>query len=213
MNAENSKKGALIAGIALVVVLVVGAVAYGVLSAGRNAGAGDSSVSGSSVATSSTSATSVTGDGGATGEANDASNLADYDATVYTYEGEQIRLSQIANSRPLVINFWATWCPYCVKEMPDYLQIYKEYGDRVSFAFIDDVGGRGETVEGAHDWLSSNGFAELPAYYDNDLDASSVFGVRSLPTTVVVAADGKIVSATAGSIDPDRMRSLLDGLV
>ncbi|HQE70073.1 MAG TPA: TlpA disulfide reductase family protein, partial [Atopobiaceae bacterium] len=46
--------------------------------------------------------------------------LADYDARIYTEQGDMIALSEIADGKPLVINFWATWCPYCVQELPDF---------------------------------------------------------------------------------------------
>ena len=97
--------------------------------------------------------------------------------------------------------------------MPDYQQLYGEYGDRVAFAFIDQTDGNRETVAMAQQWLQENGHQDLPAYYDTELDASSVFGARSLPTTIVVSADGRIVAATAGMIDAAAMRSLLDTLV
>ena len=142
----------------------------------------------------------------------DAPRLADYDATVYTSEGEAITLSQIANGKPLVINFWATWCPYCVQEFPDYKTLLSEYGDSVSFAFVDAPGSKGETVQKAQEWLAQNGYEDFPAYYDNDLEASINFGARSLPTTVVVAADGEIQGASAGAIDLQRMRTALYAL-
>ena len=139
--------------------------------------------------------------------------LAAYDATVYTADGAAATLTQIANGKPLVINFWATWCPYCVEEMPDLQAIYHEYSDRVIFAFIDATDGGRETVSAASVWLSENGFEDLPAYYDIDYDAISMLGVRAFPTTVLVSADGEIVAFASGMIDPDRLRTALDELV
>ena len=78
--------------------------------------------------------------------------LADYDATVYTDLGEPLKLSAIAGGKPLVVNFWATWCPYCVDELPDFQQIVSDYGDRVSFAFVDVADGQRERADDArHD--------------------------------------------------------------
>ncbi|MBR3224662.1 MAG: TlpA family protein disulfide reductase [Atopobiaceae bacterium] len=199
MSNNGNKRGAIIAAVALVLVLVGAGAAYVVLS-GQRSSASSSSVS-SSVSASTVASSS---------SANKAApQLGDYDATVYTADGEAKKLSEIANGKPLVINFWATWCPYCVQEFPDYKTLLSEYGDSVSFAFVDAPGSKGETVQKAQDWLAQNGFEEFPAYYDNDLEASSNFGARSLPTTVVVAANGEIQGASAGAIDLQRMRNAL----
>ena len=199
MSNNGNKRGAIIAAVALVLVLVGAGAAYVVLS-GQRSSASSSSVS-SSVSASAVASSSSANKG--------APQLADYDATVYTADGEAKKLSEIANGKPLVINFWATWCPYCVQEFPDYKTLLSEYGDSVSFAFVDAPGSKGETVQKAQDWLAQNGFEEFPAYYDNELEASSNFGARSLPTTVVVAANGEIQGASAGAINLQRMRNAL----
>jgi thiol-disulfide isomerase/thioredoxin len=156
------RRGLLISAIALVAVLAVAFVGYNVL--GQHMRGDDPAASAETVEPE----PEVAGpDAGAASE-EAAPQLADFDATVYTLDGEPVSLTQIADGKPIVLNFWATWCPYCVQEMPDYLEIYREYGDRVSFAFIDATDGRRETVEIASKWLDDNGFAELPGYYDTD---------------------------------------------
>lgn len=195
----GSRRGALLALIALVALLVVGYVGYDVLSSRQET---PSSVAGEAQEAAAADA-----------PAADAVLLADHDATVYTDLGEPLRLSTIADGRPLVINFWATWCPYCVQEMPDYLDIYRDYADCVSFAFVGVTDGQRETKDAAMTWLSDNGFAELPAYFDSELEASTAFGAWSLPTTVVVSADGEVLTISAGAIDPTLMRGALNTLV
>lgn len=139
--------------------------------------------------------------------------LADHDAMVYTDLGESMTLSSIADGKPLVINFWATWCPYCVEELPDFQRIYADYGDRVNFAFVDVADGRRERVEDAAAWLVEQGFDDLPAYYDTSMEASASFGAYALPTTAVVSAEGEVLTVTAGRIDPTLLRGALNGLV
>lgn len=152
------------------------------------------------------------GDGSAAAD-DDVILLADHDATVYTELGEPLRLSDIADGKPLVINFWATWCPYCVDELPDFQDIYAEYGDRVSFAFVDAADGQRERVEDAAAWLAEEGFDDLPAYYDSSQEAMVSFGAYALPTTVVVSAEGEVLTITAGRIDATLMRGALEQLV
>ena len=207
-NADNgtgagNKRGVIIAAIALALVLIGAGAAYVVLSGQRT------SASSSSATSSASSSASADAPASSSGANKAAPQLADYDATVYTPDGGEVKLSQIADGKPLVINFWATWCPYCVKEFPDYKTLISEFGDSVSFAFVDAPGSKGETVEKAQEWLAQNGYEDFPAYYDNDLEASVNFGARSLPTTVVVAANGEIQGASAGAIDLQRMRNAL----
>ena len=72
--------------------------------------------------------------------------LADYDATVYTESGMPFAFSEIADGKPMVVNYWATWCPYCVQEMPDFLEIYRDYSGRVDRVPNVGVTGRFERI-------------------------------------------------------------------
>lgn len=186
---KKRARGAIIAGIVLAVVLVAAVVGYQTLAPARR------------LAKDNPQTTTAT---------QEAARLADYDATVYDKNDQTTSLTQIANGRPMVINFWATWCPYCVREMPDFAQIVEEYGDRVAFAFVDCVDGSRERVQTTEEWLDENGYADLPVYYDTDREACAAFGARSLPTTVVVSADGQILSAEPGAIDPTLLRATLE---
>ena len=192
---ESNKRGTLVAAALLVAVLVCGGLGYRMLAA---------RVEPEPAPLEQTEATE---------DADEAPLLADHDATVYTVDGEAVTLTQIADGRPLVINFWATWCPYCVEELPDFQEIVADYSGRVSFAFVDVTDGSRETVELAAAFLEENGFSDLPAYYDTDLAASIEYGASSLPTTVVVNGDGEITAISAGMIDPILLRGALDQMV
>ena len=197
-SSRASKRGLLAAIIALAVVIAVGFFAYNALSSSRS----QTPSSPSAEAKSEWAKPSGTGP-----------MLVDYDAIVYTESGMPIAFSEIADGKPLVVNYWATWCPYCVQEMPDYLEIYRDYSGRVSFAFVDCADGKRETVGKAAAWLADNGFAELPAYYDVESEAQYLYRVTSLPTTVVVSASGEVMTVSPGTIDPDTLRSALDSLL
>ena len=192
---ESNKRGTLVAAALLVAVLVCGGLGYRMLA---------SRVEPEPAPIEQTEATE---------DADEAPLLSDHDATVYTVDGEAVTLTRIADGRPLVINFWATWCPYCVEELPDFQEIVADYSGRVSFAFVDVTDGSRETVELAAAFLEENGFSDLPAYYDTDLAAAIEYGASSLPTTVVVNGDGEIVAISAGMIDPVLLRGALDQMV
>lgn len=137
---------------------------------------------------------------------------SDLDATVYTSKDEGLKLSQIADGKPLVLNFWATWCPYCVQELPDFQKVAADFKDTVNFAFVDVLDDDDENVANTLAWLQENGFEDLPVYYDKG-EASEAFGVYALPLTVVISADGKVVTTSTGVMDPMLLRGALSTLV
>ncbi|MBP3893868.1 MAG: TlpA family protein disulfide reductase [Atopobiaceae bacterium] len=139
-------------------------------------------------------------------------DLADYEAIVYNDAGEGVRLSAIADGKPLVVNFWATWCPYCVEEIPDFQEVSSGYGDKIAFAFVDVVDGAEETQEGTAEWLAEYGFEGLPVYYDNDLVARD-FGVYAFPTTIIFSADGEVSALCVGIMDSVTLQKEIDKLL
>lgn len=190
---ENKHRTVLIA-CALAVVLVISGVGYALLA--KDLMRGDQ--------TTDTSAQQATQD--------TVIRLLDHDATVYTASGEAVTLSSIANGKPLVINFWATWCPYCVKEMPDLQDIAHDYADKIAFAFVDVTDGQRERQEDASAWLEDNGLADLPVYYDTSLEAATTWGAHALPLTVVIDANGEVATSATGMIDPAMLRGALNTL-
>ena len=197
----GSKRGVVYALIALVLVVAGAAFAYSFLT---KSGAAPSETDNAAAAMGEAAQES-------SGEASnrEAIYLKDYNSTVYTEQDIPLLLTEIADGKPLVVNFWATWCPYCIQEMDDFQQIFDEYGERVSFAFIDCVDGQRETVESGATWMREQGYT-LPAYFDTDYDAVRDYGASSLPTTVVAGADGEILTVSVGAINPEKMRAALD---
>ena len=192
----GNRRNVVLTALALAAVLVAATAGRSVLQARQEGAVADAAAADESSATS-----------------DDVVLLADHDATVYTDLGEPLPLSVIADGKPLVINFWATWCPYCVDELPDFQGIVADYGDRVNFAFVDVADGRREKAEDAAAWLVEQGFDDLPAYYDTSQEASATFGAYALPTTVVVSAEGEILTVSAGRIDATLLRGALETLV
>ena len=121
------------------------------------------------------------------------------DFTVYDKNGNETRLSSM-KGKPTVINFWATWCPYCVEEMPEFEELYKKYGDEIHFMMINSTDGYQETEQKAKQFIKEKGYT-FPVYYDLDFDASKVFYVQSLPVTYFIDADGNPVTYANGRLD------------
>lgn len=112
--------------------------------------------------------------------------------------------------KPVVLNFWATWCPFCIEEMADFDKLIGEYGDKVSFIMLDALDGKRETVEKVNTFLEEQKFEHLTPYLDKYLEGISVFGVSSFPTTVFIDKDGNMFTAVIGKTSYKTVKEILD---
>ncbi len=123
-------------------------------------------------------------------------------------DGNPVAFSDFAG-KPAVINFWATWCPYCVKELPDFDKAMGEFKDKVNFIFLDVADGRQETVSGAKAFLEKQNYENIYSYFDTGLEGVTLFGLNSFPTTVYVDKDGNLYTACIGMTNYDSIVSVL----
>ncbi|MBQ6902205.1 MAG: TlpA family protein disulfide reductase [Oscillospiraceae bacterium] len=113
------------------------------------------------------------------------------DFEVYTNDGKAVRLSDFIG-KPIVVNFWASWCPPCKAEMPDFEKAYKKYGEEIHFLMINSTGGR-ETLSTAKEFLQGVDYT-FPVYFDTYAEAASIYGVTALPTTFFIDSEGNLVA-------------------
>lgn len=123
--------------------------------------------------------------------------------TVYDREGKKVQLSDFAG-KPIILNFWASWCGPCKYEMPAFDEAFKKYGDQIEFVMVNATDGQRETVEIASDFIDKTGYS-FPVYFDSDYDASMTYGVRGLPTTYFIDAEGYAVAMAKTTISPETL--------
>lgn len=119
------------------------------------------------------------------------------DFTVIDYEGNEVRLSDF-KGKPVVLNFWATWCYYCKAEMPSFNEAYKKYPD-VQFLMVNATDGHHETVETAKEYIEQGQF-EFDVFFDTKIDAVKAYSVVNFPTTIFIDKDGNIAAQGAGML-------------
>ena len=122
------------------------------------------------------------------------------DFTVTDVDGNSVNLSDF-KGKPVVLNFWATWCYYCKLEMPDFNEAYKEYPD-VQFLMVNATGTNGETVESAKAFIEQEKY-EFPIFLDTQHDAIKTYGVSSYSQTIFIDKDGNIASQRIGMLTKD----------
>ena len=130
------------------------------------------------------------------------------DFTVYDADGNEVRLSDFVG-KPVVLNFWASWCGPCQGEMPDFQQMYQQYGDEIQFMMVNLTDGSRETVSSASAFVKNKGYT-FPVFYDTDLDAATVYGVYSIPITILIDAQGSYVAHAAGAVTADALQMGID---
>lgn len=134
-----------------------------------------------------------------------------FDFTVYNAEGEQVKLSDFFG-KPIIINFWATWCPYCVEEMPLFEEYFNQYKDDIHFLMVDSVDGQRETLEKGKKFIEESGYT-FPVYYDLDFDASTTYQTYSLPTSIFIDKDGHLIAYHPGMLTEELLQKGIDLII
>ena len=179
-------------------------------------------VSANDTGASTDSPTTVPGNSSATGNSssegnstasgnNTADNTADENTpftapnfTVYDREGNTVHLSDFLG-KPVVLNFWASWCGPCKSEMPDFEEIYKEYGENIHFVMVNLTDGDRETMDTATTFLDNSGYT-FPVYYDKDIDAAYAYQVYGIPVTYFINAKGHLIAQGSSALDAETIK-------
>ncbi len=131
------------------------------------------------------------------------------DFTVYDAEGNEVKLSDFIG-KPIILNFWASWCFPCITEMPHFNTKYQEYGDQIQFLMVNVTAA--DTMEEAQALLEQRGF-EFPVLFDMDGDAMTVYKVSSIPVTYLINSEGIIIEEVVGSMNKKELQKLIDKLL
>ena len=130
------------------------------------------------------------------------------DFTVYDGEGNAVHLSDFLG-KPVVLNFWASWCGPCQMEMPDFDAKCKELEGEVVFMMINATDGGRETVDTAKEFLENSGYT-FPAYFDTEYSAIYAYGVTAYPTTFFIDAEGYLAAYGSGAMSGETLQIGID---
>ena len=133
--------------------------------------------------------------------------LGSYDWELQDRQGRKFNLEQY-KGKVILINFWASWCPHCVAEMPSLQALYHDYGNRIEFLFVAR-----DSEERIDSFMAKEGFS-FPVYYEYN-EPPIALQSSSLPTTYIIDQSGSLVLEHTGSArwNSEASRALIDQLI
>ncbi len=133
--------------------------------------------------------------------------LEDYNWQLTQLSAEEVNFTR-SKGKVTIVNFWATWCPPCVAEMPSFQKLYDNYSDKVDFYFVTS-----EKPDKVNKFMEKNGYT-LPIFQQS-YKAPDVLESNALPTTYLISKSGEIVIEETGAADwnSKKVRTFLDLLL
>lgn len=125
------------------------------------------------------------------------------------YRSKEVKLSDF-KGKALVINSWAAWCPFCKKELPDFVSAQKEFGNQILIIAVD----RQEPLEVAKKYTDEVGVTnDLTFVLDPDDSFYRSIGGFSMPETIFVSRDGIIRIHKRGPMSLEEIREKIKKII
>lgn len=124
---------------------------------------------------------------------------------LYTPDGKLIRLADLTD-KPVIVNFWATWCEPCKVEMPELEQLYADYeAEGLQLIGVN----LGEPAEAVRQWRETFGLT-FDLVLDTDGSVAMLYQLRGQPSTYVLSPQGMITQVFYGAVDVETLRAALN---
>lgn len=137
-----------------------------------------------------------------------ATKAADF--TMQDADGNDVLLSSF-KGKPVIVNFWTSWCSYCKTEMPRFEEAYKKYGDQIQFIMLDAVKSEKNRDDGRI--FIKNSQYTFPVFYDMDGKAMTLYAIRGFPATFFIDKDGNIVERAIGELSSEKLEENIQKLL
>lgn len=138
-------------------------------------------------------------------EPGEETRIAAPDFTAVDGDGNEVRLHDFKGT-PVVLNFWASWCSQCRKELPVLDRLSNEYGeDELIILTVDLADGSRETVEKGRSYVEENGYT-FRVLYDTKQEAAYFYGIRYIPSTLFIDRDGYVAAGYEGPLGEEGLR-------
>lgn len=126
-------------------------------------------------------------------------NLKDQYGVVHSLENYK--------GKVIFLNFWATWCPPCKKEMPDIENIYKEYGENKKDVVI--LGVNSEKENEVKKFLKDKGYT-FPTVIDENSEVMRKYFIQAFPTSFVIDKEGNVYGYVMGGLTKEQIKQVIE---
>lgn len=126
-------------------------------------------------------------------------NLKDQYGVVHSLENYK--------GKVIFLNFWATWCPPCKKEMPDVESIYKEYGENKKDVII--LGINSEKENEVKKFLKDRGYT-FPTVIDENSEVMRKYFIQAFPTSFVIDKEGNVYGYVMGGLTKEQIKQVIE---
>lgn len=158
--------------------------------------------------TSTQATSSPTAQGQVVSSSLDSTGQKAADFTLTDLDGKKVTLSDL-KGKNVYINFWATWCPWCIKELPDIEKVYQEYKDKDLVILAIDLGENKDTVKSFIDQNKYN----FKVLLDSDQAVAQAYNINSIPVSIFINKDGNIVAKRVGALTEEELQSYVKQLI
>ena len=107
--------------------------------------------------------------------------------------------------KPTVLNFWASWCPQCIQESPNFQAIYDTMGDEINIVKVNLLDGHRETRATLERFMYENSYT-FPVILDITGQAAHVFDIHTIPVTFFLNSEGHVVARAQGAVDLELLK-------
>ena len=125
------------------------------------------------------------------------------DFTLMDLGGNEISLSDF-NGKILILNFWTTWCPPCREEIPNFVEVYNEYGSKD----VQFIGVSNEDISTLKSFVEDYGIS-YPILID-DANIMGKWGISAIPTTFVFDKNGQIIFKNVGMMTGEQLKNIIE---
>jgi thiol-disulfide isomerase/thioredoxin len=130
------------------------------------------------------------------------------DFTLTGMDGKEYRLSDV--QKPVMINFWASWCGPCRAETPDLMRLYDKYNGKFEILAVNVT--VNDKEENAKKFVRFFGM-KFPVLFDREGDIAEKYQVMGFPTNVFVDKKGRVIHITNGVLPPEKLEKTIQDMI
>ena len=126
--------------------------------------------------------------------------------TLDDLNGQPLSLSSL-RGKYLILDFWGSWCGWCIKGFPDMKKYYKKYNDKLEILGMDCSDTKAKWKKAVDD----NDLPWLHVYMPKGSDITDIYRISAFPTKIIISPEGKVVYTVIG--ENDKFYEMLDELL